>query len=203
MIDIRLTAIAGVVAAFLSLLFGIIGDVTAGAVFSRALLSGILFAAFIAGAQILVKQFLPDLGAAVSDDETEDAVEASDTETGGKVNIVLDDSDDVPFAAGGLQRENADDDSLSEEVEELSGEDNSGEFESVEELTPADDDAVPDIGVFENTFQAVPQGLDSIDDGGRSENSVKNSSFDVLGGSHNASEAAKAIQTILKKEQEG
>ncbi|MBI9103217.1 MAG: hypothetical protein JEY99_12445 [Spirochaetales bacterium] len=232
MINIKLTVIAGGIAAFLSLIIGIFSDVSFGTVFVRALLSGILFAGFFIGISFLIKQFLPELIEEQADED--ESVEEGESDVGGNVNIVLDDDDEssaeggnyaftaaakssngvngdsdsfVPGMPSGQAPSSSGMDDISnvEEVEELESVAEAGvtgDVEEVEELASADDPGAPmqDIGEFENTFNAAPSELDSLGDAGGSGSS---GSFDVLGGSHDIVEAAQAIQTILKKEQEG
>ncbi len=242
MINIKMTVIAGSIAAVLSFIFGLIGDVTGGTVLIRTLLSGLLFAGFFVGMQIILDKFVPGLFDSDSGNmETES--KRDESETGEKVNIVLEeeseyvpepggidagtefqagirtgevpspeDSEESPVAqassgsdeaihSSGSASEAADslkDESVSE-VEDVEDVEDVEELESQSGSGSANDEGVQDIGVFENTFNSNPSGLDSIKEG----NNESGGSFEVLGGTHDTLEAAQAIQTILKKEQEG
>ena len=224
MINIKLTIIAGAAAALLSFIIGIFSEVTPGALFFRAVLSGLLFAGFSAGAGILVKKFLPE----IFEDQEE---EREESETGGHVDIVLDENDDSADMEGdesaGLSdasdsmdeggsktaSQTAGAEESFEAVETASSDpDAAEEIEEVEELEPAGagnsaggngNSDIPDIGEFENKFAAAGSDVEDLENADSGSSSLSGGSFEVLGGSHDPMEAAKAIQTILKKEQEG
>lgn len=79
----KLAVGVGSAAFLLSAVSGVVGGVGFGAIFVRALLAGLLFAAFGIGLETVVRRFLPEL---IGND-------ASD-ELGSRVNIVVDDEDE-------------------------------------------------------------------------------------------------------------
>lgn len=79
----KLAVGVGVAAFLLSVFSGVAGGVGFGAIFVRALLAGLLFAAFGIGLETVVRRFLPEL---IGDDVSD--------ELGSRVNIVVDDDEE-------------------------------------------------------------------------------------------------------------
>ncbi len=88
----KLAVGAGAAAFLLSVLSGVIGGVGFGAVFLRALLAGLVFAALGMGLEVVVRRFLPELL----------DVDAS-PDLGSRVNIVVEDDDDEQLPTGRAQ----------------------------------------------------------------------------------------------------
>lgn len=187
----------------------------------RAILFAVLFAGIGLLLMKLLETFIPEL---FSEDDEFDVSEKQDSS-------VIIEEDAVPDASvlNGSKLDITIDDDEPEEMQELDGADDSGStdyespaelVEEVEELDAAEPDEsaakedaapaateggngeLPDIGDFSDSFEAAEiagnsEGLSSIDGGGGG------SSAEILGGMHETQEIVKAVQTVLKKDQEG
>ncbi len=204
----------------LSAIAGIAGGVPAVTLFLRALAWAIAFAAFSAAAMTVVRRYLPEL----LPDRSGSPTASGAAETGTGVNIVLPEEppDGYSYGDGGEPEDGAYDDGepedldgdIVEEVTEVSdrirgdtsaGIDDDGGFAgasgSVDEISDVGElvgtdsaDALPDLDTFSDTF-AGPVG--SIDEGpDRSRGSRTGDEQDPV-------IMAKAVRTILKKDQEG
>ena len=224
MANFKITGIVAASAALLSLILGLFSQVTPGALFLRALGSGVLFGLLFTGGNWVFRRFLPELFEDVPAEASGDAEEGSEG-AGGRLNIVLDgeDGETAPereraFDSGsgdegdfpGGDRDFGDEDSGEPELESADEAPEDSGFrpvklgerleEEIEEAEAVDDtgEEIPDIGAFENQFQSANTGVDNLDSGKSGGRTI-----DLLGGEHDPEEAAKAIQTILKKDQEG
>lgn len=207
----------------LSLLMGLLSEVTGGVIVLRALFSGLFFAVLISAARFALIRFLPGFGDDTIQEETdEDGVASGEEGENGfqarQVDIVLgqedeetgsdseeeedvedfDSGDDfVPQKLGAASSAGSSEpeDEAVEEVEEV-------EYSASEKTTPPGGNSsssrggIPDIGQFEATFTGGEE--DSL--GPKKSNPV---SAEILGGVHDTEEMAKAVHTILQKDQEG
>lgn len=226
MANFKITGIVAASAALLSLILGLFSQVTPGALFLRALGSGVLFGLLFTCGSWVFRRFLPELFEDLPAEASGDADEGAEG-AGGRLNIVLDgegeeaspererafDSgsrSDEEGAFSGEDRGFGDDDSGEPELEPADEVPEDSGFrpvklgerleEEIEEAEAVDDtgEEIPDIGAFENQFQSGDSGVDTLDSGKSGGRTI-----DLLGSEHDPEEAAKAIQTILKKEQEG
>ena len=215
MVNWKLTAIAGGGAFLLSLLLGLLSEVTGGVLVLRALFSGVFFSLLVSAARFALMHFLPGFG----DDETaeepgeEGLAREKDSDQGfqgRQVDIVLGQEDDDSNAETG--------DDEDDEVEDF---DSGDEFvpqdlaaaaasgSDTEEAGPSADETpapavktgssrgdMPDIGQFEANFTGGEEDVT----GDKKANPV---SAEILGGLHDTEEMAKAVHTILQKDQEG
>ncbi len=91
MLDIKKILIAFLAGFFLSLIFGLIGQVSVGLLFLRAIIFGIVFVALAFGVVFVFNTFLQT---GESTEDLQNVVEQSDNTIGHTVNIVID--DDLP-----------------------------------------------------------------------------------------------------------
>ncbi|MEA1911897.1 MAG: hypothetical protein U9N32_09535, partial [Spirochaetota bacterium] len=103
------------------------------------------------------------------------------------------------------------DDETEQAVSEESSDSNSGKNELVEEVVemgktkefddnnhiPGNLDALPDMGVFSNSFE------NSVSEDGDNSSSPGAGTLDIMGEEQNPEFVAKAVQTMVKKDQEG
>lgn len=211
-IDWKVSAISASAAFLLSVLAGIIGGVSFGALLVRAVVGAMVFGVGAIGVSVAIDRFLPELKAAA-------ASESSDN-PGGNVDIVVegDDSDVLVPATADLQMGGDDEGDLAADLSasvdddqspvELSEEFETGEADSesegpaladvgtgagdeeseqVEELAAAD--KLPDVEGFAESFSETP-----------TESSVSS----IESGTDPADDPttmAKAIRTLLKREE--
>lgn len=223
MIHWILTGVAGGGAFLLSLIIGLLSDVTAGALFLRAFISGLFFAVLINLARLVISQFLPELLEPMESEEEdlggEEREPAIPESRGDRVNIVLGEEEEIPLEAppSGVAASLGDDfqeqglEALTAEGSDsgnssLSAEpaDEAEEPEELEEVVQAPMDSasakgvIPDIAPFAEQFTGSSQ-VESIDGGG----GKAPVSAEVLGSMHDTEEMARAVHTILQKDQEG
>ena len=207
----------------LSLLMGLLSEVTGGVVVLRALFSGFFFAVLVSAARFALFRFLPGLGDDIMPEEADDEEggqgrEGESTFQARQVDIVLGEDDEEAGSDNEEEEDVEDFDSGDEFVPqelgasstpessepEAHGEDEGEEVEhSASEKKPSrGGDAsssrggIPDIGQFEATFSGGEE--DSLGD--KKSHPV---SAEILGGVHDTEEMAKAVHTILQKDQEG
>lgn len=209
----------GIFGFVLSFITGLIGGVSFGVIFLRALLFAVLFDGISLLIMFLIDTFIPELVTMdlASDDseipEAEENLSEGTSLNGGKLDILIEDEDDESTAnsmdiAGDMEEvEEAEAAEEAEEVEELTEAgtvDISPKPESVktENLSDSESEDMPDIGTFADGFEPADsggssEGLSSIDGMGSSQ------SVEILGDMHDTQELVKAVQTVLKKDQEG
>lgn len=215
----------------LSFLTGLVSGVGLFTALLRALLFGLIFGAGGFGLRVLIGKFLPEL-LLLSPSEDDSAGDAETGETGApgdSVDIVVEDNEDDRNLYKGADQDDdrfvevygedgaaeiddgavmadeiAGDDREDEAVEELQGEDvgdDAEEPEEVEELDPAEDGAsgpLPDLDSFSDSFQSVAASQESGAFGGSAGMEI-----DVMGTHQDSATVAKAVRTIMKRDQEG
>ena len=168
-----------------------------------------------------------DFTVSSSDSESED----TQTQQGSNLNIVLD-SDEYSYAGNEAaaapddtgSSESADsygeDEEFVEEVEEISGEEagpetepggsepsrpqsaaQPGGYEEFEELS--DVDTLPDLEDFSDSFESVAAVQDSESDSYSAGGYSSDESVDIMGDQQDPATVAKAVRTIISKDQEG
>ena len=185
----------------LSFLVGLLSRVGFVSLLLRALVSGLVFALLAAGTEMLFRTLFPELLPAApgpvpedsGDDEAEDGSE-DEKQAGGAVDITLDDERD-PAEDGsfveeihGAAPESAELDDAAEDMEEIES------VESVESM-----DELPSLDGFSDFFES-----DYGDERGAGPSeSVHSPDVDVLGMTESADEVAKAVKTMMKRDQKG
>ena len=222
MIHWKFAAFCAGIAALLSIIAGLFGRVSAGNLIFRAILACIVFGGLACGMELLVRKFLPEL---FSDGENVDN-ESGELETGGGVDIIVDDDEPVSFApldeqedALPVEEEGAVEDvgiteiSAEDELSEVPGELDpeseepgiSGAASEVKEApaeTGKNGKALPDIEDFSGSFSGssgVSAGIDSLDSG----KAKRLEAVDSIERDNDPATMAQAIRSILHKDQEG
>ena len=155
----------------------------------RAAVSAVVFGGIVYGFLLVIRSRLPDLYAVLSPDE-------SSVEEQEGVDIVISDEDeavDSPLEPGLTGGE-----SFAEEVIELSGgaeEDKLGELESAEEQGEGGESQ--DLGDIEDGFDKFGKADELSDISGKEADVVE-----VLGEFQDPKDVARAVQTIMKRDEE-
>lgn len=225
MIHWKFAVLAAATAALLSILVGLFGRVSAGYLFFRALISGLVFGALTAGMEVLGRKFLPELFSGISgESETPE-----EHEVGAEVDIVVDDDEPSVFVASGDDGTSAETGEeeppvmeLTESPEEDGGAQvfDSGEFgpdERASEVSvlqdvesgdtepppePSRKGDLPDIEDFSGSFEGI-KGNAGVVDSINSSKARNLQAVDSLEKENDPATMAQAIRTILHKDQEG
>ena len=197
-IDWRVSTIAAGSAFLLSVLVGVIGNVSFGVLILRAVVAGIIFGAGAVGILILVDRFIPELRSAAT---------PPDATAGGSVDIVVEGDDDLPGPVGSEEGPPAEDggalgpdemeastsapegsDGVLEEAEESDSDKapvySVADTEEVEEISSGDD--LPSVEPMQGGFTEVPLGDEGLGDAPAS--------------GEDPELMARAIRTVLKRE---
>ncbi|MFW6312990.1 MAG: hypothetical protein ACOC2N_03815, partial [Spirochaetota bacterium] len=215
-LDWRTGAVAAAAALILSLLAGIVGGVSFGALLFRAIMGAVVFGAGAIGISILIDRYLPELKTAV--DETSGGI--PDDSPGGRVDITVDDSSD-PAVESSFMLEDGDEDDFvpgiaADEVHagvdagaaDAGDEIDEGDEDEVAELEEAGDadeeqdsggsasesvpetgsaHSLPDIEGFSGSFAEAPSEVEEVEGAQRS--------------GEDPGIMARAIRTVLKREE--
>ena len=212
-VDWKVSAIAAIAAFLLSLLIGVIGGVSFGALLLRAIMAGVIFGAGAVGISVVIDRYLPELRTGSGSADVE--------RTSGSVDIVVEGDEPEAFAAVeeidaedgtdysvGLGGEASGSGEFDDEPEELqsddSYDDSSGASEDGDQLEelPGDESAesigdedesgesarLPDVEGFAESFTETP------DEASASVDSGSDSATDPA-------TLARAIRTVLKREE--
>jgi len=232
LIDIKIIIGSAAAAVVFSLIAGIFGGVPFGLILLRMLIGGIIFAGIGAGIGFVLHKFVPELFDTPEDSEDEtganiditvdDAGEepAAEAPPNGRAE---DENTEYPDVSVNYSAAEADDEvpelntaeaEVIEEAEEVGEADfenigetsNGGEdYDMVEEIAAADEDSsegennLPEMDQFNDSF--VP--VDEIDNGSAAKGFSSGDTVDIMGEEQDPAAVAKAVQTFLKKDQEG
>ncbi len=203
--DWKIVVIFAAGAFFLSVTAGIIGGVSAGVILLRALAGGIIFGGFGYLLQfLLLPKFLPELLESGGDSGDTGVHEVS----GSNVDIVIDDNEPAVDTAAAESRSTEEPDEFSESggdvpetgvsMEEEAEISSGGASEIVSsEIETGDSGELPNIDAFSDVFNSVEVDADK---GASLTGAV---SVDIMGQQEDPGTVAKAIRTIMKKDQEG
>lgn len=201
----KLLAVAAGGAFLLSLLVGAIGGVGFGTLLLRALLWALIFGGLAAGIEYALKNFLPELlsaGSAENEQPSEGGVDITladenpharnESPAAGDDAGAADDIDDFMSETAG-EDDSADTGTVASE----SRSDGADEVEELEEVGgPTDSGSeLPSFDGVEATFasaEPISAGADSVP-----------SSVDVLGSDEDPEVVARAVRTLMNKDQEG
>lgn len=197
-------AIAGGFAFIAATLIGLINSVGIVSVLGRSLVSGITFGALAMLAEWVLRSFLPELFIDVSESPGGD-------ESGEQVNIVLPDENPHLESEGGLEKVEPSED-LDEEVAEVilakEWDDGPSPAKDLERTGDVSDildsvDELPDMGSFAGDFEETS--FTEEEGFAPSVENISHGDVDSINGDKENSpqQMAKAIQTILKKDQDG
>ncbi|WP_394706921.1 hypothetical protein [Marispirochaeta sp.] len=193
-----------------SFLVGLISGVGFGSIILRALLSAMIFAGIGMGISLIGKTLFPEL--VLDENNTTDQDTDGDGEpekaSGGTVDITLEDDEEdnntvTPQSGGGLFSE---DDEFVEEIQSssstepeavVSGEENGESDEALDSFESVD--GLPSLDAFSDSFESSWD----TDSSGGSAASGQEADIDIMGETQNPGEVAKAVKTMMKRDQEG
>jgi hypothetical protein len=214
----KISAFCAGLAFCISFLFGLIGGVGFGTVILRAFLGAVIFGGLGFAADFILRRFLPELFVPAETGGNLDvtvpeinpydrSAEAEDDfveEAGGP-----DDEESSPAVGSGSENEESDD--LVEEIEEVphSEADTAASAAVQTEAAPAgsetaeaveDLDELPDVGELDASFAVAG---DDAEDGVLSKTSSGSGKAAAITDDQNPALLAKALQTVLKRDNEG
>ena len=212
--DWKIIAICAALAFLFSLISGLFGGVSIGVLLFRAILGSTIFGALGFGISIIFRRYLPELFESNSQSTSEidedlsqiqknpDNVDESDGSPVNKpmIDISIEDEVSQPLpAAAGAKIENVLESNINSEnelVDELVESKNTEESDENSQI-PGNIDALPDMGVFSNSFD------NSEDIDGNDSSSSGAVTLDIMGEEQDPELVARAVQTMVKKDQEG
>jgi len=199
--DWKMIAVIATLAFLFSFISGLIGAVGFGIIIIRAIIGAVLFAGIGYGISILLRKFLPELfevqieSDLVSEEnlsqKQEDPVEEKP-----QIDISIG-SDKEDFAMEMTAVDNSgletnDDSALVDEIKE-----SKSDVDEVPEdsLIPSNIDVLPDMAEFSNSFNST-EDIDGSDSTGAV-------TLDIMGEEQDPELVARALRTMVKKDQEG
>ncbi len=187
-----ITAFSGT-AFVLSIVAGMLGAVSFPIILLRALLGVILFGGLGFLVMYIMRKFLPELFDSASD--ADEAVIEEAGETAPKVDIVIEDDQEIPSAGVSEEAEVPGSGiKLEDEVRVTSD----GAFDDIGAAVQEEDSGdLPNIESFSDTFNSA-----ELEQNGE-ESASGSISVDIMGQNEDPGTVAKAIRTIMKKDQEG
>jgi hypothetical protein len=206
----------------LSFITGLISSVLFGALILRALLFAALFGGIGFTVFKLSLRFIPELFSEASDsfDDTEEPpIDGSEEKISGEnLDITVEDEPDdgswsaetveelEPAEKDSVEDEGVDDAGDVEEVEELeevSEDDLSGEKDPKKSKEETSEGNLPDIDEFADSFESSESDGDEVSSGLSNIDGAGDKGVEVMGEMHDTQEITRAVQTILKRDQEG
>jgi len=208
--DWKMIAVIATLAFLFSFISGLIGAVGFGIILIRAIFGTVIFAAIGYGISILLRRFLPELFEINAETVLEADVNSSqkqdepvpltdipgDVEDNSHVDISIG-NEKEDFAMEMVQSETpgSEKNGKSELVDEIEESETKSDMVQEENSIPSNIDVLPDMGEFSNSFN----GIDKIDSSG----SAGAATLDIMGEEHDPELVAKALRTMVKKDQEG
>ncbi len=200
-IDWRVSAITAGSAFLLSVVIGVIGNVSFGVLILRAVTAAVLFGAGAIGVTIVIDRYLPELRRA------SDGSAASPT--GNSVDIVVEGDDELEAVAEGSDENGVEAGATDNDVAELSVGDSDGVLEEVEEsddsgeiVSGATDGEVEEIEEIEEiaSGEELPN-VDSMADSFTEIPLGEDPGAESLDSGEDPALMARAIRTVLKREE--
>jgi len=213
--DWKIIAISAALAFLFSFISGLLGQVSIGVIFFRAVLGAFIFGALGFGISILLRKYLPEIFEINSGLPSEDKGDLTQIHEPSEISSKADNSvSDRPLIDISIGDET--EQAVSEkspDSKSISADENSisGKNELVEEVVetgkteesddnnqiPGNIDALPDMGLFSNSFE------NSVSEDGDNSSSSGAVTLDIMGEEQDPEFVAKAVRTMVKKDQEG
>ena len=217
-------------AAILAFISGLFGRVTFAVVLFRTLLSAAAFGVFSFGIAFLLKQFIPELfetavESAAGGQSAGESEHADTSHSGGNLNIVLE-GEEPSFtieggedSSGSTQTGDSDNEFIEEiredDVQETGGSGQKSASENTVQSSTSEEpgdilddygdisdvDTLPDLEEFSDSFESVAASQDGDTFSEKSRDS--DNKVDMLEGQHDPATVAKAVRTIIRRDQEG
>jgi len=192
-----------------SFFIGLVSGVGFLSIIFRAFVSGVVFAGLGIGIALLGRTLFPDLASNRKKTLNQDANAEDEAEksSGGTVDITLEDDepDRTDGSSPGGEDFFSEDDGFVEEIQASASSDSDDTFsdeggedtvDSVEAI-----DGLPSLDTFSDSFDSA-WGSES-DDEPSSRGSKRESEVDILGETQNPGDVARAVKTMMKRDQEG
>ena len=213
--DWKIIAISAALAFLFSFISGLLGQVSIGIIFLRAVSGALFFGAFGFGISILLRKYLPEIFELNSGFSSENSEGLGQVDMPSGMSSEADDSvSDRPvidISIGDEKEQAVSEESSDSRTLPVDGNSNNGENELVEEVAetgrteesddnnqvPGNLDALPDMGVFSNSFE------NSVSEDGGNSSSPGAVTLDIMGEEQDPEFVAKAVRTMVKKDQEG
>lgn len=222
---LKIVIFSAAVAAVLAFISALFGRVSFGAILLRTLFWAGVFGIFSLGIQLLLEKLIPELfessSETVEEPETEGEFGSNEAgEVGNNLNIVLEGEEPAFTAAGeddsGEETAEEDENEFIEEIQAVDDEDEpergaadgtdsgipngGGPEEEVAEIgTVSDVDSLPNLSDFSDSFDSVS----SVQEEGGQLSGQSGEDVDLLGTHHDPATVAKAVRTIIGRDQEG
>ncbi|MDA3941806.1 MAG: hypothetical protein PF693_21265 [Spirochaetia bacterium] len=205
--DWKIIAISATLAFLFSFIPGLIGSVSTGVLLFRAFMGAIVFGLMGFGFSVLLRRYLPELfefrsSSSRLENDSEIVLESDDSSIGqSTIDISIDDETENTLLNSDSEEKGAQideeskktGDDLIDEIVETGKPDESDLNNGV----PGNIDVLPDMGVFSNSFENTD---DAGDNGSGGTGTV---SVDIMGEEQSPELVARAVQTMVKKDQEG
>ncbi len=197
--DWKIIAGIATLAFLFSFIFGLIGAVGFGIIIVRAIIGAVVFAGLGYGISILLRKFLPELFEINSEsilmsEENLSQNQEDSVEEKPQIDISIgSDKEDFAMAAADTSglKTNVENELVDEITESKSDTNEAAEDDQI----PSNIDVLPDMAVFSNSFNSE----DNLDSSGTS-GAV---TLDIMGEEQDPELVAKALRTMVKKDQEG
>jgi len=211
--DWKIIAISATLAFLFSFISGLLGQVSTGVIFFRAVLGAFVFGALGFGISILLRKYLPEIFELNPDLPSKDNEDLSQIQEPSGLSSEADNSvSDRPLidiSIGDETEQAVSEESL--DSKSIPKDENSNKNELVEEVVetgeteesddnnqiPGNIDALPDMGVFSNSFE------NSVSEDGDNSSRPGAVTLDIMGEEQDPEFVAKAVRTMVKKDQEG
>jgi len=213
--DWKIIAISATLAFLFSFVAGLLGQVSIGVIFFRAIFGSFIFGALGFGISILLRKYLPEIfelnSGSLSENNEDLSQKQEPSGLSEKADNIVADKPLIDISIGdeteqALSGENSDSKSIltdknspsgiNELVEEVVETDKTdGSVDNIQ--IPGNIDALPDVGVFSNSFE------NSVSEDGDNFSSSGAVTLDIMGEEQNPEFVAKAVRTMVKKDQEG
>jgi hypothetical protein len=209
--DWKIIAFSATLAFLFSFISGLLGRVSFGILFFRALLGALLFGALGFGVSVLLRKFLPemfelessvDMNEDISQDQVNESLKVNSKDLPSvkpllDISIGEEDDESVSDMTPANNASSGKNDNMGNELVDEISESGIDTANADNDQLPENIDALPDMGVFSNSFENV---VDSDENGSNNPGAV---TLDIMGEEQDSELVAKALRTMVKKDQEG
>ena len=205
--DWKVPAGAAGVAFVIAMLTGLIAGVGFGAAFLRSIAGGAVFGLGAFGARALARKYLPELfrpNAAAA--ARQDDIEQEEFDDAGAVDITI--AEENPHLRERRQEEDDSVDEFASEDDDIVHEAEVGELETVDDADDiqgvSEESGLPSFDSLESSFQTDGAPESDEEPGDSSVLEVRQASAsDVVGRGEDPADIARAVRTLLKRDEQG
>ncbi|MCD6396314.1 MAG: hypothetical protein J7L71_02120 [Spirochaetaceae bacterium] len=199
--DWKMIAVIATLAFLFSFISGLIGSVGFGIIIIRAIIGAVIFAGIGYGISILLRKFLPELFEAQIESDLvseENLPQKQEDSVEGKPQIDISigsDKEDFAMEMAAVDNSGLETNVDSALVDEIKESKSDVDEVAEDSLIPTNIDVLPDMAEFSNSFNST----EDIDGSG----STEAVTLDIMGEEQDPELVAKALRTMVKKDQEG